>query len=144
MKNSIVFPLRFSFGASAWRLVVKDAGFGHRRGMLQSKEAGWASRLGSPPAVGVAQLPNGHVRLLGQLEVGGSHRSAHGVDWIKQPHVTEFLQKLAVTPSITHEALDELPRSRTRDYVRGLLVEHGALPAVTSSGSATTNGRQMH
>lgn len=27
-----------------------------------------------------------------------------------------------------NNTLDTLPRSRTRDYVRGLLVEHGALP----------------
>jgi hypothetical protein len=31
-------------------------------------------------------------------------------------------------PPITHKGLDELPSSRTQDYVRGLLVEHGALP----------------
>lgn len=29
---------------------------------------------------------------------------------------------------ISHTSLDQLPVSRTRDYVRGLLVEHGALP----------------
>ncbi|WGL50734.1 hypothetical protein P5P86_12245 [Nocardioides sp. BP30] len=36
--------------------------------------------------------------------------------------------ELAVHPRITHEGLDEIPRSRTRDYVHGLLVEYGALP----------------
>ena len=56
-------------------------------------------------------------------------RSHSGVTWIRQRHVTAFLKDLAVAPSITHEKLDELPGAdRTRDYVRGLLVEHGALP----------------
>jgi hypothetical protein len=51
------------------------------------------------------------------------------VTWIRQRHVTAFLKDLAVAPSITHEKLDELPGAdRTRNYVRGLLVEHGALP----------------
>ncbi|WP_328522875.1 hypothetical protein [Kribbella sp. NBC_00359] len=54
-------------------------------------------------------------------------RSNSGLTWIRQCHVTAFLKQLAATPKITHESLDELPRSRTRDYVRGLLVEHGAL-----------------
>ena len=52
-----------------------------------------------------------------------------GVTWIRQRHVTAFLKDLAVAPSITHEKLDELPGAdRTRNYVRGLLVEHDALP----------------
>lgn len=55
-------------------------------------------------------------------------RANSGLTWIRQPHVTSFLAHLAVAPAITHEALDELPASGTRDYVRGLLVEHGALP----------------
>ena len=55
-------------------------------------------------------------------------RANSGVTWIRQRHVTSFLQNLTVVPRTTHEVLDELPASRTRDYVRGLLVEHGALP----------------
>jgi hypothetical protein len=47
---------------------------------------------------------------------------------IQQPHVTAFLQQLAAAPVITHACLDELPASRTREYVRGLLVEYNALP----------------
>jgi hypothetical protein len=39
-------------------------------------------------------------------------RANSGLTWVKQKHVS----------------LDQLPVSRTRDYVRGLLVEHGALP----------------
>lgn len=55
-------------------------------------------------------------------------RANSGLTWIRQKHVTAFLQKLAVTPAVTHEAVDALPKSRTREFVRGLLVEHGALP----------------
>jgi integrase len=55
-------------------------------------------------------------------------RANSGMTWIQQPHVTEFLQQLAAAPVITHARLDELPPSRTREYVRGLLVEHKALP----------------
>jgi hypothetical protein len=55
-------------------------------------------------------------------------RANSGLTWIRQRHVTTFLKNLALQPSITHESIDALPRSRTRDYVRGLLVEHGVLP----------------
>lgn len=55
-------------------------------------------------------------------------RANSGLTWIRQKHVTAFLQRLAVAPSITHKAIDELPSSRTREYVRALLVEHGILP----------------
>lgn len=43
-------------------------------------------------------------------------------------HVTAFLKDLAVAPEITHQLLDTIPTSRTVDYVRALMVEHGALP----------------
>jgi integrase len=55
-------------------------------------------------------------------------RANSGMTWIRQKHVTAFLRNLAVAPKITHETFDELPDSRTRDYVRGLLTEHGVLP----------------
>ncbi|WP_413250890.1 Fis family transcriptional regulator [Sinomonas flava] len=55
-------------------------------------------------------------------------RANSGLTWIRQKHVTEFLQRLAHTPAVTHQALDQLPSSRTREYVRGLLVEHGVIP----------------
>lgn len=54
-------------------------------------------------------------------------RANSGLTWIRQKHVTEFLRNLATTPRITHESLDKLSDSPTREYVRGLLVEHGAL-----------------
>lgn len=56
------------------------------------------------------------------------HRPNSGLTWIRQPHVTAFLRHLATTATITHDGLDELPASHTRDYVRALLIEHGALP----------------
>ena len=55
-------------------------------------------------------------------------RPNSGLTWLNQPHVTAFLTDLAATGDITHQALDALPASRTREYVRGLLVAHGALP----------------
>lgn len=55
-------------------------------------------------------------------------RANSGLTWIRQKHVTEFLRHLAIAPRVTHEALDQLPSSRTREYVRGLLVEHGVIP----------------
>lgn len=35
---------------------------------------------------------------------------------------------MATVPEISHATLDQLPASQTRDYVRGLLIERGALP----------------
>lgn len=55
-------------------------------------------------------------------------RANSGLTWIRQKHVSNFLQELAVTKTMTHEAVDALPKSRTREFVRGLLVEHGVLP----------------
>lgn len=55
-------------------------------------------------------------------------RANSGLTWLRQPHVQRFLRDLVAQPEITHERLDDLPSSRTRDHVRGLLVEHGVLP----------------
>lgn len=55
-------------------------------------------------------------------------RANSGLTWIRQKHVTAFLRNLAVAQTITHEIFDGLPNSRTREYVRGLLIEHGVLP----------------
>ncbi len=55
-------------------------------------------------------------------------RANSGLTWLSQPHVTAFLEQLAIEATISHATLDALPDSRTREYVRGLLVEHGALP----------------
>jgi hypothetical protein len=56
-------------------------------------------------------------------------RANSGLTWIRQKHVSAFLESLAVAPAITHDTLDLLPNSRTREYVRGLLVEHGCIPS---------------
>ncbi|HEY0249073.1 MAG TPA: Fis family transcriptional regulator [Gryllotalpicola sp.] len=56
-------------------------------------------------------------------------RANSGLTWIRQPHVTEFLRTLAAQTETTHEKIDELPRSNTREHVRALLVEHGVIPA---------------
>ncbi|UKA57010.1 Fis family transcriptional regulator [Arthrobacter sp. FW306-2-2C-D06B] len=55
-------------------------------------------------------------------------RANSGMTWIRQKHVTNFLRNLATAPKISHDTFDELPDSRTREYVRGLLIEHGVLP----------------
>ncbi|RDV44761.1 Fis family transcriptional regulator [Leifsonia sp. ku-ls] len=55
-------------------------------------------------------------------------RANSGLTWIRQKHVQEFLAHLAATGNVTHQQLDALPESRTRNFVRGLLVEHEVLP----------------
>ncbi|MBN2177057.1 MAG: Fis family transcriptional regulator [Demequinaceae bacterium] len=55
-------------------------------------------------------------------------RANSGLTWINQPHVVAFLRELVASPNLSHNHVDRLPESRTREYVRGLLVEHGALP----------------
>ncbi len=54
-------------------------------------------------------------------------RPNSGLTWIRQGHVPRVLRELAAHPTPSHEVLDQLPPGRTTDYVRGLLVEHGAL-----------------
>ena len=56
-------------------------------------------------------------------------RPNSGMIWIRQKHVSALLQSLASGEiDLTHEALDSLPSSRTPEYIRALLVEHGILP----------------
>jgi hypothetical protein len=55
-------------------------------------------------------------------------RANSGLTWIRQAHVRRFLTGLAADPHLTHDSLDALPASPTREYVRGLLVEHAVLP----------------
>lgn len=58
-------------------------------------------------------------------------RANSGVTWIRaNPKVRELLGALgdgSVDP--THDALDALPRTRTVEYLRALMVEHSVLPA---------------
>jgi integrase len=62
------------------------------------------------------------------LALKSMKRANSGLTWLRQPHVTTFLEQLALEAAITHASINALPNSRTREYVRGLLVEHGALP----------------
>jgi len=61
--------------------------------------------------------------------LGPMSRPNSGLTWIRQPHVAEVLSGLAQQNNLTHEALDQLPPGHTTNYVRSLLVEHGALPS---------------
>ncbi|BDZ50501.1 hypothetical protein GCM10025867_27420 [Frondihabitans sucicola] len=54
-------------------------------------------------------------------------RANSGLTWIRQDHVQAFLRTLATSDTITQESLDALPKTKTREYVRGLLVEHGII-----------------
>ncbi|WP_349632353.1 Fis family transcriptional regulator [Gordonia sp. L191] len=56
-------------------------------------------------------------------------RANSGLTWINQEHVMAFLTELARMPLVSHDVVDQLPRSRTREYVRELLVTHQILPA---------------
>jgi len=55
-------------------------------------------------------------------------RANSGLTWLRQDHVTTFLQQLALNPATSHAQLDRLPPSRTREYVRALMVEYDILP----------------
>ena len=55
-------------------------------------------------------------------------RANSGLTWIRQPHVQTFLADLASVAQVTHEQVDALPHSSTREFVRGLLTVHGVLP----------------
>ncbi|UTT57607.1 Fis family transcriptional regulator [Cellulosimicrobium cellulans] len=54
-------------------------------------------------------------------------RANSGLTWIRQKHVHSMLREVAATSPVTHASMDRLDRGRTRDYIRGLLVEHGVL-----------------
>lgn len=94
---------------------------GHCWGCVLSRTV---DRLLTNPATG--QMHPVLVPVAGALKA--MERPNSGLTWINQSHVTAFFADLAAAPTISHNSLDALPASRTRDYVRGLLVEHGALP----------------
>lgn len=54
-------------------------------------------------------------------------RPNSGLTWIRQKHVATMLHQLVRTSPVTHASVDSLTAGRTREYIRGLLVEHGAL-----------------
>ena len=63
------------------------------------------------------QPPSPELRAVGTA-LKSMKRANSGLTWIQQPHVTEFLQRLAAESAISHARLAELPASRTREYVR--------------------------
>jgi hypothetical protein len=71
------------------------------------------------------------------LPVKSVTRSNSGLTWIRQRHITTFLKTLAVGPKVTHELLDELPETRTRDYVRGSSSNTAHSPGEMRRRSAT-------
>lgn len=98
---------------------------------LHSKGLCWGCVLGrtvdqllADPNSG--QIPDDLAPLANALK--SMHRANSGLTWINQPHVKGFLAELVTGGSVTHAALDTLPSTPTREHVRGLLVEHGALP----------------
>ena len=57
-------------------------------------------------------------------------RPNSGVTWLRAAPVRALLRGLADgSIAMTHQALDELPASRTVEYIRGLLVQQHALPS---------------
>jgi hypothetical protein len=56
-------------------------------------------------------------------------RPDHAKDWLNKPGVRDTLRAVALAGStITHEALDAMPRSGTLTHIRSMLVTAGALP----------------
>jgi hypothetical protein len=52
-----------------------------------------------------------------------------GVTWLRNRAASGLLRQIALGEvDLSHEALDVLPASRTVEYIRALLVQHGALP----------------
>jgi hypothetical protein len=72
----------------------------------------------------------------------GMQEPRSGITWLRQnPKVPALLRSLGSGElALTHEALDELPASRTLDYLRGLLVEHALLPPRDARRPATAPG----
>ena len=53
-----------------------------------------------------------------------------GITWLQSPKVKDLLRGLGRGEiALNHESLDALPASRSVEYLRGLLIEHGMLPA---------------
>lgn len=63
--------------------------------------------------------------------LASSASPAAALDWLRAPHIRDLLTGLAAgTLPLTHEALDSWPRPRAVPYLRHLLVDCGALPAI--------------
>ncbi|OHT81887.1 Fis family transcriptional regulator [Mycobacteroides chelonae] len=84
-----------------------------------------ARRLLSNPETGI--LSTELERIV--IALGAMTRPNSGLTWIRQKHVDEALRQIAAHPELTHEVFDQLPKGRTTNYLRALLVEHDLLPA---------------
>ncbi|WP_104081468.1 hypothetical protein [Cryobacterium sp. Y11] len=74
------------------------------------------------------QIPDRLAPLTAAL--GDMARPNSGLTWIRQPHVDRLLRSIADgTIDLSHDAFDALPPVQTVEYIRALLIEHGALPA---------------
>ncbi len=117
-------------GCSGIRLNVDCARCG-AEGELHSQYSCWRCILGSTvdqllTDPGTGQIHPSLHPLADALKT--MPRANSGLTWINQAHVTVFLQQLAATGVSSHDEMDRLLPSRTREHVRGLLVEHGVLP----------------
>lgn len=53
-----------------------------------------------------------------------------GITWLQSPKVKGLLRGLGSAEiALTHQSFDQLPASRSVEYLRGLLIGHGMLPA---------------
>lgn len=98
---------------------------------LYSGGSCWTCSLGRAVDRALTDPTTGSVsRELAPLAQGlkSMKRANSGLTWIRQPHVTAFLQQLAAKQVVAHDVIDALPKSNTREFIRGLLIEHGVLP----------------
>lgn len=96
-------------GATCWQCLLGELIYD-----LLSGPDGTVQIKLQPLAAAIAAMPRAHSRIV----------------WIRaNPKVRELLTALGDgTIALTHEALDDLPRSQTVEYIRDLLVVHHALP----------------
>lgn len=74
-----------------------------------------------------ANAPKGKVKSLIDA-IAGMSRPNSGLTWIRQAHVRDVLVALSASPDrLTHATLDSFEPSRTIEYIRSLLMEHGVL-----------------
>lgn len=71
-------------------------------------------------------------------------RANSGLTWIRQKHVTQFLQALATTPTVTHAAVDAC-RLHARASSSAACSSNMTLsPSGTSTELATRSGPETH
>jgi hypothetical protein len=96
-------------GATCWRCLLREMVDGHLSG-----SDGHVPPALRPMAEAICSMP----------------RPNSGVTWMRaNPKVGELLSGLGNgSIKLTHDSLDALPASRTVEYLRALLITHGALP----------------